>query len=145
MNEAERERILDARVQRRLATDRAYRNAENSEEQSKREAEIEREEDQNLPHARRDRLAWCPVHGEVPWTHTCPDDGPMAVTLTDDDCELAVTIGTYIVFDPTGRDLNDCLEVGRVVGREIGTTTPVVRLNGSSETVAVDRVKTVLS
>lgn len=46
--EAERERILDKRVMARLATDAAYRNAENAEEQAEREAEIEREEDEKL-------------------------------------------------------------------------------------------------
>jgi hypothetical protein len=51
MNEATRERLLDAKVQRRLATDSAYRNAENTEEQAEREAEIEREEDERLPAA----------------------------------------------------------------------------------------------
>lgn len=48
MNEAERERILDARIQRRLATDAAYRNAENADEQAARENAIENEEDARL-------------------------------------------------------------------------------------------------
>jgi len=48
MTDAERERILDKRIQARLATDRAYLNAENAEEQSNREWEIEREEDERL-------------------------------------------------------------------------------------------------
>jgi hypothetical protein len=52
MEENEREAILDRRIQARLATDRAYRNAENAEEQSDREAAIEREEDAKLPPAR---------------------------------------------------------------------------------------------
>jgi hypothetical protein len=41
--EAEAEKLADARVQRRLSTDSAYRNAENAEDQSKREAQIEDE------------------------------------------------------------------------------------------------------
>jgi len=49
MTEAEREKLLDARIQRRLATDSAYRNAENAEQQAERENEIEREEDAKLP------------------------------------------------------------------------------------------------
>lgn len=40
MDEATYERIADARVQRRLAIDAAYRNAENAEEQAIREDEI---------------------------------------------------------------------------------------------------------
>lgn len=52
MNESERERILDQRVQRRLATDREYRHAEDAEHQAEREAAIEREEVERL-----DRLA----------------------------------------------------------------------------------------
>lgn len=43
--EAEAERIIDARVMRRLASDSAYRNAENAEEQADREAEITRQEE----------------------------------------------------------------------------------------------------
>lgn len=39
----ETERVIDALVQRRLATDPAYRNAENAEAQAEREAEIVRE------------------------------------------------------------------------------------------------------
>lgn len=42
MTEAELERLIDARVQRRLATDRAYRFAENAEAQAAREAAITR-------------------------------------------------------------------------------------------------------
>lgn len=41
--EVARKKIIDARVQRRLATDRAYLNAENAEEQKQREEEIEAE------------------------------------------------------------------------------------------------------
>lgn len=52
MDEATREALLDSRIQRRLASDSAYRNAENAEEQSEREAEIEREEDAKLAPAR---------------------------------------------------------------------------------------------
>jgi hypothetical protein len=44
MDEATYERMVDLNVQRRLATDRAYKNAENAEEQAEREAEITREE-----------------------------------------------------------------------------------------------------
>ncbi len=51
MNETEREKLLDARIQRRLATDSAYRYAMNADEQSRREEEIEREEDEKLPQA----------------------------------------------------------------------------------------------
>jgi hypothetical protein len=45
IDEAEAERMIDAAVQRRIATDSAYRNAEDAEQQSKREWEIEREEE----------------------------------------------------------------------------------------------------
>lgn len=38
------ESVCDGRVQRRLATDRAYRNAENAEEQAEREQEITEQE-----------------------------------------------------------------------------------------------------
>jgi hypothetical protein len=48
MNESERERILDARIMRRLATDNAYRYAENAEEQAEREEQITREEEERL-------------------------------------------------------------------------------------------------
>lgn len=58
MTEAERERILDKRVQARLATDRAYRNAANAEEQAQREEEIELEEDRKLPPADPDESWW---------------------------------------------------------------------------------------
>lgn len=51
MTESEREAIIDRRVQRRLATDRAYLNAENAEEQAAREQEITDEEDALLPAA----------------------------------------------------------------------------------------------
>jgi hypothetical protein len=51
-DEANIERVLDARIMRRLATDPAYRNAENAEEQSQREEEIEREEIAKLDHER---------------------------------------------------------------------------------------------
>lgn len=44
MDEVTFERLLDKRVQARLATDRAYLNAENAEQQSAREEQIEREE-----------------------------------------------------------------------------------------------------
>ncbi len=48
MNDADRERIIDRAVQRRLATDAAYRNAANAEEQAEREDEITRQEEQAL-------------------------------------------------------------------------------------------------
>lgn len=44
ITDTDRERIIDQRVQRRLATDRAYRYAEDAEQQAQREDEIEREE-----------------------------------------------------------------------------------------------------
>lgn len=44
MNEATFERLLDAAVRARLATDRAYRYAEDADAQRLREAEIEDEE-----------------------------------------------------------------------------------------------------
>lgn len=40
ITEAEAEQIIDRRVMRALDTDRAYRNAENAEEQAAREAAI---------------------------------------------------------------------------------------------------------
>lgn len=40
MNEAEKEQLIDRRVQRRIGTDAAYRNAANAEEQAEREREI---------------------------------------------------------------------------------------------------------
>lgn len=59
MNESQIEKIVDARVMRRLATDRAYRYAENADEQAEREQEIADEEynkvarglDYNTPHS----------------------------------------------------------------------------------------------
>lgn len=48
MNESEREKIIDARVMRRLATDRAYLHAEDAETQAEREAEITREEEKRI-------------------------------------------------------------------------------------------------
>lgn len=51
-DEATREAVLDRRVQHRLATDNAYRYAENAEEQAVREEEIEREEDERLAPAK---------------------------------------------------------------------------------------------
>ena len=44
MNESTYERVLDARIMRRLRTDRAYLHAANAEEQKYREDEIEVEE-----------------------------------------------------------------------------------------------------
>lgn len=52
MDEAAREQLLDKRIQRRLATDAAYRNAENAEDQSAREWAIEREEEDRLDRER---------------------------------------------------------------------------------------------
>ena len=40
MNDSQYERMIDARVQRLLSTDSAYRNAENAEEAQEREDEI---------------------------------------------------------------------------------------------------------
>lgn len=48
MTDADRERILDRRIQARLASDRAYRNAENAEAAADRELEIEVEEADRL-------------------------------------------------------------------------------------------------
>lgn len=48
MNDADREAIIDRAVQRRLATDSAYRNAEDAEQQAEREAEIVRQEEEAL-------------------------------------------------------------------------------------------------
>ncbi len=64
-------------------------------------------------------------------------------------------IGSYVVFDPTGRDLADCYEVGRVVavswekdddGTWNGKPRPIlsVLVNGSSERYAVTTVAAVL-
>lgn len=50
MTDAEYERLVDARVQRALATDPRYRNAENAEEQAEAEREIEREIVADLEH-----------------------------------------------------------------------------------------------
>lgn len=48
MTDSEIERIIDARVQRRLATDAAYLNAENAEEQAAREAVIVAQEERAI-------------------------------------------------------------------------------------------------
>jgi hypothetical protein len=48
LSDAERERLLDAMVMRRLDTDRVYRNAENAEMADEREAEIEAECEREL-------------------------------------------------------------------------------------------------
>ena len=58
MTESEREALLDKRIMRRLATDNAYRNAENADEQARREGEIEAEEDYRLPPARVNEERW---------------------------------------------------------------------------------------
>lgn len=58
IDEAALEAALDARVQRRLATDRRYRNAENAEEQAAAEHRIELEEELGLlEQANRDRMS----------------------------------------------------------------------------------------
>jgi hypothetical protein len=48
MNDGEREKILDRRIMARLATDPAYKHAENAEQQAEREAEITREEEDRI-------------------------------------------------------------------------------------------------
>jgi hypothetical protein len=52
MTESEFEAIIDRRVQARLATDSAYRNAENAEEQQEREDEITEQEVMALERSR---------------------------------------------------------------------------------------------
>lgn len=63
MNESERERVLDARIQRRLSTDTAYRYAENAEDQKRREEEIEEGEVARLE-AELPETAPCEVCGD---------------------------------------------------------------------------------
>lgn len=83
MTDAERERILDARIQRRLATDRAYRNAANAEEQAQREEEIEREEEARLDtrwavvraRTQRELEAYLPDNYRVAFAATPTPDG----------------------------------------------------------------------
>jgi hypothetical protein len=62
MTESEREQEIDRRVQRILATDSAYRNAENAEEQAERERHIEDlvidALDRDIAHARAMRRAY---------------------------------------------------------------------------------------
>lgn len=41
------------------------------------------------------------------------------------------TIGSYVVFDPTGRDMRDCMQVGRVAGVVWDTDTDDGLLDGS--------------
>lgn len=64
-------------------------------------------------------------------------------------------IGSWVVFDPTGRDLHSCMEVGRVEsvrwddaddGNEDGSPRPLltVVVNGSEERVCLTRVEQVL-
>ena len=48
MNESDIERIIDRAVQRQLAVDPRYINAENAEEQAEAEEQIEREVEQRL-------------------------------------------------------------------------------------------------
>jgi hypothetical protein len=70
------------------------------------------------------------------------------VTLIDDDARIAVREGDYVVFDPTGRDLPDCMVVGRVSGVDPDPDQGgvVVRENGDEdERWAVTRVKCVLA
>ena len=58
MNEAALEAAIDARVQRRLAVDRRYINAENAEEQAAAEHRIELEEELGLlEQGNRDRMS----------------------------------------------------------------------------------------
>lgn len=76
MTEETLERALDLRVQRRIATDAAYRNAENAEEQADRELEIEEEE---LAALERERgLAYCnaghPAHVAAHGCGPCNDE-----------------------------------------------------------------------
>lgn len=66
------------------------------------------------------------------------------------------SIGSYVAFDPTGRDLNECLQVGRVLavvwdtdtddGTPDGYPRPLLRVlpNGESEPYAVTSVRSVL-
>ncbi len=64
-------------------------------------------------------------------------------------------IGSWVVFDPTGRDLRSCLVVGRVEsvtwddlddGTEDGMPRPLITVveNGTEERWTVTRVETVL-
>ncbi len=64
-------------------------------------------------------------------------------------------IGSYVVFDPTGRDLRSCYEVGRVEavtwddaddGNEDGSPRPLLTVvtNGSEERITVTCVAVVL-
>ena len=64
-------------------------------------------------------------------------------------------IGSWVVFDPTGRDLRSCLTVGRVEavtwddmddGTDDGMPRPILTVveNGSEERYAVTRVEAVL-
>lgn len=48
LTESQIEALLDRRIMARLATDPAYRNAENAEEQTEREEEITRQEEVRL-------------------------------------------------------------------------------------------------
>jgi hypothetical protein len=52
MNDADAERILDRRIMRRLDTDRAYRHAENAEDQARREQQITEDEERRLDRER---------------------------------------------------------------------------------------------
>lgn len=65
-------------------------------------------------------------------------------------------IGSYVVFDPTGRDLPDCYEVGRVEsvrwddaddGNPDGTPRPILTVitNGTAEAFAVTTAAVVLN
>ena len=76
MDDATYERVLDRRVQQRLRTDSAYRNAANAEEQAEAEAKIERQETLrlDLEIERREFSAAHAegLHSEVP-REFCPD------------------------------------------------------------------------
>lgn len=79
------------------------------------------------------------------------------VTLIDDEADLEVKVGDLIVFDPTGRDLPHCFEVGIVIdideeaAEQLGTAKvwPTVRLNSADEKTGelfvVTRAKAVLA
>lgn len=58
MTESEREALIDQRVMRRLASDSAYRNAANAEDQAQREDEITLEEERRVPPAAPDEARW---------------------------------------------------------------------------------------
>ena len=66
--------------------------------------------------------------------------------------EDAVTVGSWVVVGPTGRDMRECWEVGVVLEVRCGPwfdaddpSTFMVALNGSNEVVACTVVSAVLS